>query len=183
MDSRHASSVSGSRGRGMRGLHKGALITVLILLIATVLGMILAFRLPVLQLQGDAMAPLLPKGSVVVAVKEDGTNAAGDIVAIQHQGKLVVRRVIATGGQSVVVAPDGSVSVDGKPLDEPYVHNSSTEPRTLTLTVPEGQLFVLGDNREESVDSRDESVGCIPQSEVYASVRLCVWPITNLSLF
>lgn len=103
---------------------------------------------------------------------------AGDVVVIANPiGGAIpfVKRVIALPGQTVDVQ-DGRVLVDGEPLDEPYTHGLQTRPVIVELptTVPEGQLWVMGDNRPGSKDSRD--FGPVPVDSVLGRVIAVYWP-------
>ena len=114
---------------------------------------------------------------------------SGDIIVFADKvlpGRVLVKRVIATGGQ-VVDFKDGRVIVDGLPLYEPYVNGAMTKPLEqhfqnmridYPFTVPEGQVWVMGDNRENSADSR--YFGAITENSVYGRALMVFWPLENV---
>lgn len=112
---------------------------------------------------------------------------AGDIVTFQDPqtpGRVLIKRVIATGGQTVNLV-DGKVVVDGKTLDEPYTNNKESKPLNTAAgvtisypyTVPEGYLWVMGDNRTNSQDSR--FFGAIDASTVSGRANIIYWPLNH----
>ncbi|MCI2242239.1 signal peptidase I [Adlercreutzia faecimuris] len=114
----------------------------------------------------------------------------GDIVTFQDPeipSRILIKRVIATGGQTVDLV-DGKVVVDGVPLYEPYTDGEPSYPLTpvygkaisYPFTVPEGQLWVMGDNRTNSQDSR--YFGPIGEDTVTGRAVLIYWPISNIGL-
>lgn len=152
-------------------------LAVLVLIVAASLAVSWLF-LPAIRLHSDAMAPTLERGDVVVALKHAACNP-GDMVAFYDQDKLMVRRIIARGGDTVQVTEGGSVLVNGQLLDEPYVSSPALGvcDIDMPLTVPEGQLFVMGDQREASVDSRSTAMGCVAQEQIVGRVFLRAWPL------
>src|SRR5947209_17863132 len=100
-----------------------------------------------------------------------------------------VKRVIATGGQTVQCCDsEGRATVDGKPLDEPYIYeNNPIESRAFSpVTVPEGRLWVMGDHRAASADSRshvgDKYDGTVAVDDVIGKAAVIVWPLNRFGL-
>lgn len=105
----------------------------------------------------------------------------GDVVTLDDPDgvlPMLIKRVIAVGGQTIDLK-DGLVYVDGRALDEPYVNGASTEPQSVEMpvTVPEGCVWVMGDNRTNSTDSR--TFGAQPISSVHARAIAVYWPPAN----
>ena len=126
------------------------------------------------------MTPTLSDGDIVVSVSGSEFEAQ-DIIAFYYNNKILVKRVIATAGQWVDIDEEGNVSVNGTPLDEPYVFEKALGECDIDLPyqVPEGRVFVMGDHRSVSVDSRSTSVGCVAQEQIVGKLVFCVWPFTN----
>ena len=129
--------------------------------------------LPVLEIYGTSMKPNLTEGDIVVSVKSSSLET-GDVIAFYYNNRVLVKRVIATGGESVYIDAAGNVSVNGTLLDEPYLADLD-----YPYVVPAGTYFVLGDHREISVDSRSSLVGCVEQSEVVGKIIFRVWPLSS----
>ncbi|WP_227497013.1 signal peptidase I [Planctomonas psychrotolerans] len=147
--------------------------TIASVMVAGVLG-VLALRLWVVEpvtVSSDSMEPTVQSGETVLLMKVSPTGGplSGRIVAFEGDDeRILVKRVAAEGGQTIAVR-DGLVYVDGDVVPEPYVDSASTDGTFFPLTtVPEGHIFVLGDNRASSVDSRD--FGPIPTGDVTATV-------------
>ncbi|GAB2606028.1 signal peptidase I [Kocuria himachalensis] len=139
---------------------------------------VLACRLWLLEplaVGSDSMEPTLPEGTVVLLLKAgapDRRAAPGSLVvfADPQDGGSTVKRVVAGGGQTVAIE-DAVLVVDGEAVPEPFVDHSRIDATWFgPVTVPPGHLFVMGDNRYPSVDSRD--YGSIPASAVEATVLL-----------
>ena len=135
-------------------------------LVCVVLVMVLVFTLAlrIVRVNGPSMRETLQDGDLLIAVTRlfAGDPQVGDIVIVSkdsfENGKPIIKRVIATGGQTVDIDFEtGAVTVDGTVLEEPYIREATylDEGMTFPLTVPEGSVFVLGDNRNNSDDSRD----------------------------
>lgn len=111
-----------------------------------------------------------------------GEPKAGDIVVLDDPTgsvETLVKRVIAVGGQTVDLQ-DGFVVVDGVVLDEPYTHGLPSEPMTqpMPYAVPEGSVWLMGDNRTNSADSR--VFGAVPLSDIRGKAFVCYWPIDRM---
>lgn len=152
-----------------------ALITV-----AAVAVLVATLLLPVLQIYGSSMQPTLTDGEIVVSLKETELEKK-DVIAFYYNNKILIKRVIARSGEWVDIDEDGNVSVDGEILDEPYLTEKSLGECDIELPyqVPEGRLFVMGDHRSVSVDSRSTSVGCIAEEEIVGKLIFRVWPIKS----
>lgn len=139
--------------------------------------LVAALWLPVLEIFGSSMTPTLAEGQYVVAVK-DNTPQTGDVIAFYYGNKVLVKRCIAGPGAWVDVLEDGTVTVNGEVLDEPYLTNKSYGICDLELPyqVPEGTYFLMGDERETSVDSRHSSVGCIATDQMVGKIVYRIWP-------
>ena len=153
--------------------------TVLYLLVVAalvVLGMVLAF--PVLRINGASMAPTLQNDSLVL-VAEAPAYETGDVVAFHHNNDLLVKRVVATGGDWVSVDETGSLLVNGEPIVDASPADSSASlcDIELPLQVPDDAFFMVGDDRTVSVDSRAKGVGCVDRERVLGKVMLCLWPL------
>lgn len=133
--------------------------------------------LPVLQIYGSSMAPTLNEGEIVVSVKEKNFET-GDIIAFYYGNKLLIKRCIAGPGSWVDIREDGTVIVDGQVLEEPYVLEKALGSCDLELPyqVPEGRYFLMGDQRDTSVDSRHSSVGCIAEEQIVGKIVYRLWP-------
>ena len=139
--------------------------------------LIAALWLPVLEIFGSSMTPTLSEGQYVVAVK-DNTPETGDIVAFYYGNKVLVKRCIAGPGTWVDILEDGTVMLNGKPLEERYLKAKHLGICDLEFPyqVPEGAFFLMGDERETSVDSRHSSVGCITTDQMVGKIVFRVWP-------
>ena len=154
------------------------LITVaaLAVLVATLL-------LPVLQIYGSSMTPTLTDGDIVLTVKTTDFKT-GDVVAFYYNNKILVKRVIAQAGEWVDITPEGDVYV-GKTsgqmvlLDEPYLLEKALGDCNIELPyqVPESRVFVMGDYRSISVDSRNTAVGCVAEEQLVGKLVFRVWPL------
>ena len=133
---------------------------------------------PVLRIYGTSMTPTLNEGEVVVAVK-DSRFDHGDVVGVYYGSKLLVKRCIATAGEWVDIDEEGNVYVNDELLDEPYLEEKALGECDIKLPyqVPDHAIFVVGDHRETSVDSRNKKVGCIDEENVVGRIVLRIWPL------
>ena len=156
------------------------------MLLMVMLLFLVVFR--VILVTGDSMFTTLWDGDYLLLVSElfCGAPEPGDIVVISKQsfdnGSPIVKRVIATEGQTVDIDfESGTVYVDGKALREPYIHNETTneEGTVFPLTVAENCIFVLGDNRAVSLDSRSPQIGQIDRREILGKAVFLMIPGTH----
>lgn len=138
---------------------------------------------PVLQITGGSMTPTLMNGEIVVSLKGSGYKS-GDIIAFYYDNKILVKRVIAQAGQWVDIDEEGSVYVDGELLDEPYLEEKAFGECNIELPyqVPETKIFVMGDHRSVSLDSRNTSVGCVGTDQIVGRLVLRIWPLSTLEI-
>lgn len=134
--------------------------------------------MPVLQIYGSSMSPTLQEGDIVISLKSREFQP-GDVVAFYYGNKLLVKRCIAGPGSWVDLTEDGTVYVDNQLLQEPYVDEKSYGNADITFPyqVPEERIFLMGDHRSTSVDSRHAIVGCISQEYIVGKIVFRVWPI------
>ncbi|MFD3530871.1 signal peptidase I [Streptomyces sp. NPDC058664] len=142
----------------------------------------------------DSMTPTLAVGSKILAQRVDGAEVRrGDVVVFTDPlwgDSPMVKRVAAVGGDTVVCCDrEGRLTVDGTPVEEPYLRPGPdgrilASGREFSVTVPEGNLFLLGDDRHTSLDSRthieEAGQGSVPRSSVIARVDAVVWPAKGL---
>ena len=145
---------------------------------AAVIVLICNFIFPVFRITGSGMEPTLTKGQVVLCNKSSDIKK-GDIIAFYHNKKVLVKRVIGTSGDIINILDDGTVEINGKKLDEPYVNRLSLGECDITFpfTVPESRYFVMGDERSTSVDSRSTAVGCAAEENIIGKVYMRVAPV------
>ncbi|AVZ75554.1 signal peptidase I [Streptomyces lunaelactis] len=134
----------------------------------------------------DSMSPSIAAGDRVLAQRIDGEKVRrGDIVVFRDKqwGDMpMVKRVVGVGGDAIACCGDGGkLTVNGKAIEEPYLRTEGPASNTFTATVPTGQLFLLGDERMGSLDSRshlqDPGHGSVPRSAVTARLDAVAWPL------
>lgn len=156
--------------------------TVFVLItVAAAAVLVAVLLLPVLQIYGTSMNPVLTEGDLVLSVKS-GTFETGDIIAFYYNNKILVKRVIAQPGQWVDISDDGTVYVDNREIEEPYVSEKAFGECNIELPyqVPESRVFVMGDHRSVSVDSRNTSVGCVAEEQIVGKIVFRIWPLTKI---
>ena len=147
-----------------------------LLVVAAVAVLISMLFLPVIQVSGDSMQPTLNNGDIILLVKTKHF-CTGELCCVSWQNKLLLKRVIGLPGDNINIDGKGNVYLNGELLDEPYVTNKALGECDIDLpyTVPEGKLFVMGDQRETSVDSRSTAVGCIDYDQMVGRYLFRIW--------
>lgn len=137
--------------------------------------------LPILRIYGQSMSETLDNGDIVVSVKTADLET-GDIVAFYYNNTILVKRVIGQSGDWIDIAKDGTVSVNQKELEEPYLDKKAYGEIDIKLPyqVPEGRTFVMGDNREISIDSRTMMIGCVSEEQIVGKIIFRVWPFSKI---
>lgn len=153
-------------------------------IVAAIAVLISTLVLPVLQIEGTSMSPTLTNGDIVLLTKTISFER-GDICGFAWNNKLLIKRVIGLPGDWIEMDKDGTVYLNGAPLDEPYANQISYGECDLEFPyqVPQEQYFVLGDMRESSIDSRNTLVGCVENEQILGKVFLRVWPFSSIKLF
>lgn len=151
-----------------------------LIVVAAVAVLVATIWMPVLQIYGSSMTPTLSEGDIVVCLKTSDIKR-GDLVAFYLGNKLLVKRCVALPGQTVDIDRDGNVTLDGVPLDEPYVTEKSLGDCNIELPyqVPDNRYFCMGDHRKTSVDSRNTAVGCVTEEQIVGKIVFRVWPLSG----
>lgn len=153
--------------------------TIAILVVVAAMAVLVAtLWMPVLRIYGSSMVPTLEDGQIVVSVKTTDFEA-GDIAAFYLGNKLLIKRYIAGPSDWVNIDAAGNVFINGEPLDEPYLTEKSYGQTDITLPyqVPDERYFLMGDNRDVSVDSRSSAVGCVAKEQIVGKVVFRIWPL------
>ena len=147
--------------------------------VAAIAILVAVLLLPVLRIYGTSMNPTLTEGDIVISLKGSKFET-GDVIAFYYNNKILVKRVIASAGDWVDIDKDGNVYVNNQLVDEPYLTQEDKALGecniTLPYQVPESRIFVMGDNRATSVDSRNTAVGCVAEEQIVGKIYWCVWP-------
>lgn len=103
---------------------------------------------------------------------------SGDIVAFYFNNKILLKRVIGVAGDVIDITEDGTVYVNGEAIDEPYLEEKALGECDIELPyqVPDNRIFVMGDHRSTSIDSRSTTVGCVADEYVVGRVIMRIWP-------
>ena len=163
-------------------LKKSIISTTNILIVVAAIAILVAMLfLPVLRIYGQSMNGTLVSGDLVVSVK-GAKFETGDIIAFYYNNNVLVKRVIANSGDWVDIDLDGNVYVNQQKIDEPYIKAKAFgEPDIdFPYQVPDERVFVLGDNRAVSIDSRHLAVGCVTSEQIVGKIVWRVWPLTKI---
>ncbi|MCC8356518.1 MAG: signal peptidase I [Oscillospiraceae bacterium] len=148
--------------------------------------LLFVFVARVIDVVGYSMVPTLDDGDKIIITRWAGDYEQGDIVVLRKETlreEPIVKRVIAVEGQTVDIDFTlGIVYVDGVALDEPYVNELTYTQEDFEgpITVPEGCVFVMGDNRNNSTDSRDAQVGCVDTRYIMGKVIFRIMPLSKM---
>lgn len=150
--------------------------------------LLLTFVMRMIRVDGSSMMNTLFDGDLVFVTNLLYQPADGDIIVISHGQEYptpIIKRVIATEGQTVKIDYDNNrVIVDGVVIDEPYLHeamifNQIDNDQVIPEVIPEGKVFVMGDNRNHSLDSRSQKVGIIDKTDIIGKAQLIWWPFSR----
>ena len=159
--------------------------TVMILLgVAAAAVLVSMLFLPVMRVTGTSMEPTLQGDDIVVCSRYSKIDK-GDIIAFYFNNKVLLKRVIGVPGDIINISDSGKVMINGSEIDEPYTKDLSLGDCDLDfpVQVPENRIFVMGDNRETSIDSRSSAIGYIADEYVIGKVIFRAWPLGKLETF
>lgn len=153
-----------------------------LIVVAAVAALIATLVLPVLQIAGTSMEPSLNDGDIVVLVKT-GQIETGDLCAFYFSNKILIKRIIAVPGDYLWISKDGTVYLNNIELDEPYVSKKALGECDIEFPyqVPENHYFMMGDQRETSIDSRSSVIGSIAEDQIIGKILFKVWPLSELA--
>ena len=153
-------------------------------IVAAVAVLISTLLLPVLQIEGKSMEPTLVNGDIVLLTKTKQFDR-GELCGFSWNNKLLIKRVIGVSGDWIEIDTDGVVYLNGEPLDEPYAERLAVGECDLEFPyqVPQEEYFVLGDMRENSIDSRNTVIGCITRNQIVGKVFFRIWPLKDMEFF
>jgi signal peptidase I len=153
-----------------------------LLVVAAVAVLISMLFLPVLRVTGSSMTPTMQNDELIICSKRSNFKK-GDIVAFYYNNKILLKRVIGVAGDYINITEDGTVYVNEIKLDEPYVSELAlgTCDIEMPYQVPDNRIFVMGDHRSVSIDSRSSTVGCIADEYVIGKVIFRIWPFESIS--
>ena len=155
--------------------------------VLTALILIFTFVGRIIVVDGASMEPTLYHGDLLLLQSVGYTPKQGDVVVLTKEFEdadgPIVKRVIATGGQHVAIDYDaGTVTVDDQVLDEPYIKEAMVRPPEESITdilVPEGSIFVMGDNRNHSSDGRNVTLGAVDERYVLGRALWVIFPFRD----
>lgn len=159
--------------------------TIFILIIVIAISVLLStLIIPVLEIKGNSMEPTLNNNNIVICIKKSKFKT-GDIIAFYYNNHILVKRIIGLPGDSVDIDSEGNIFVNDKLLKEPYIKEKVIGEYDIKLPyqVPEGSYFVMGDKRENSIDSRNSLIGTISEEEIIGKIIVNVWPIKKFKIF
>ncbi|MBQ9901525.1 MAG: signal peptidase I [Clostridia bacterium] len=151
--------------------------------------LLFTFLFRVVSVSGPSMNPTLYSGDRIVLNSLFYTPENGDIVVItqpnSHDNEPLIKRVIAVEGQTISIdAESDTVTVDGVKLNEPYIFDQdiqrSGEAYEYPLTIPKGKVFVMGDNRNDSFDSRDPGLGMVEEKYIMGKAIFRIYPFERV---
>lgn len=153
-----------------------------VLVVAAAITVLIATRLFILvQINGNSMAPTLQEGEVIF-LRQTKKVAKGDVIGFYYGGRILLKRVIGSAGDNIDIDNEGNVYVNGERLVEPYLTEQNLGRCELEFPyeVPEGMLFVLGDNRAISMDSRIKAIGCVEKDQIVGKAAFRAWPLARM---
>ncbi|MDO4754912.1 MAG: signal peptidase I [Parabacteroides sp.] len=152
-------------------------------IVAAIAVLISTLLLPVLQIEGKSMEPTLTNGDIVLLTKTKEFDR-GELCGFSWNNKLLIKRVIGVSGDWIEIDTDGIVYLNGEQLDEPYAARLAVGECDLEFPfqVPEEEYFVLGDMRENSIDSRNTIIGCVTRDQIVGKVFFRIWPLNDMKL-
>lgn len=161
--------------------------------VALVVGLLLIQFIKPTIVKEHSMEPTLQENNYIFLSRQAytlfGEPERGDIVVfhtdlrtVDGKEKSLVKRIIGLPGETVFIT-GGVVYINGEPLEEDYTLDGYTNTELEEVVVPEGELFCMGDNRQNSIDSRDSSVGCVPIDQIIGKAVLRLYPFNEITLF
>ena len=150
-----------------------------LVVVAAVAVLIAVLFLPVLRIYGHSMNSTLEEGDIFLSIKSSDFET-GDIIAFYYNNNLLIKRVIGHAGDWIDIDEDGNVYVNQQLIDEPYLNEKAFGECNIELPyqVPESRVFVMGDNRSVSIDSRNKAVGCVAEEQIVGKIIFRIWPFT-----
>lgn len=155
------------------------IITAIILII--ILFLILFLNIRIYKINGTSMSPTLIEDEYVLSYKSFYNR--GDIIAFHYKDNVMIKRIIGLPNDIIDIDEDGNIYINDELLNEPYLPNKAKGDIEITLPykVPSNKYFVLGDNRADSLDSRNIHISSISENDIIGTVKVSLIPLKKIS--